>query len=412
VTTEPLPIAVDPAVRRPLGDIAAGAERFTQARVERIIRTVVALGCAVLGTQAFLNALGSRQEAPPTHLPLLLAVFIPLAMMVAASVAGVGVRTAAGVFAVVFPIVLLCWPLVTHARADAADGAPWIWYLLNVGTSAAVLAFGLPLQIAWAAVIPILYAIARLTQLGGAPADVVDVVRDAVFAAILAAVVITLGRLLRGVAVGIDQARSEAVASYAVAAAHNAAESERVAVAALMHDSVLAALIAAERAHTPREEALAAAMAREALTRLANTDQDAGEGPDEPVAVAAIAAALRRVVADLDADVPVAADIAAAAPLVPGRVARAVVLAATQAVSNAIVHAHGEGLRVALRADGQRLRVQVTDRGPGFDPASIPDDRLGIRGSIVARMAAVGGRARVRTAADGTHVVLDWEFSR
>jgi hypothetical protein len=113
VTTEPLPIAVDPAVRRPLGDIAAGAERFTQARVERIIRIVVALGCAVLGTQAFLNALGSRQEAPPAHLPLLLVVFIPLAMMVAASVAGVGVRTVAGIFAVVFPIVLLCWPLVT-----------------------------------------------------------------------------------------------------------------------------------------------------------------------------------------------------------------------------------------------------------------------------------------------------------
>ncbi|MBM7751763.1 signal transduction histidine kinase [Microbacterium laevaniformans] len=412
MATEPLPIAVDPAVRRPLGDIAAGAERFTQARVERIIRTVVALGCAVLGTQAFLNALGSHQEAPAAHLPLLLVVFIPLGVMIAASVAGVGVRTAAGVFAVVFPIALLCWPLVTHGRVDAAEGSPWIWYLLNVGTTAAVLAFGLPLQIAWAAVIPILYAIARLTQLDGAPADVVDVVRDAVFAAILAAVVITLGRLLRGVAVGIDQARSEAVASYAVAAAHNAAETERVAVAALMHDSVLAALIAAERAHTEREEALATAMAREALMRLANTDQDSGEGPDEPVAVTAIAAALRRVVADLDADAPVAADIAAAAPLVPGRVARAVVLAATQAVSNAIVHAHGEGLRVALRADGQRLRVQVTDRGPGFDPASIPDDRLGIRGSIVARMAAVGGRARVRTAADGTHVVLDWEFSR
>ncbi|MGC7546898.1 ATP-binding protein, partial [Pandoraea pneumonica] len=89
-------------------------------------------------------------------------------------------------------------------------------------------------------------------------------------------------------------------------------------------------------------------------------------------------------------------------PTVPGRVARAVVLAATQAVSNAIVHAHGEGLRVGLRADRQRLRVQVIDRGPGFDPAGIPDDRLGIRGSIVARVAAVGGRARVRTGTGGT----------
>lgn len=412
VATEPLPIAVDPAVRRPLGDIAAGAERFTQARVERIIRTVVALGCAVLGTQAFLNALGSHQEAPAAHLPLLLAVFVPLGVMIAASVAGVGVRTAAGVFAVVFPIALLCWPLVTQGRADAAEGSPWIWYLLNVATTAAVLAFGLTLQIVWAALVPVLYAIARLAQLGGQPAETIDVLRDAAFAAILAAVVLTLGRLLRGVAVGIDRARSDAVASYAVAAANNAAETERVAVAALMHDSVLAALIAAERAHTEREEALATAMAREALMRLANTDQDSGEGPDEPVAAAAIGSAMAALVADLDRSVPVTADVESAAPAVPGRVARALVLAATQAVSNAIVHAQGEGLHVALRADAQRLRVQILDRGPGFDPAEIPDDRLGIRGSIVARMTAVGGRARVRTGAHGTVVVLDWEYPR
>ncbi|WP_232783925.1 MULTISPECIES: sensor histidine kinase [Microbacterium] len=406
------PIAVDPAVRRPLGDIAAGAERFTQARVERIIRVVVALGCAVLGAQSFLNALASRQEAPAAHLPLLLAVFIPLGVMIAACVAGVGVRTAAGVFAVVFPVALLCWPLVTQGRAEEAAGAPWIWYLLNVATSAAVLAFRLPVQIVWAALVPLLYAIARVTQLGADAAQTVDVVRDAVFAAILAAVVITLGWLLRSVAVGIDGARSDAVASYAEAAAANAAETERVAVAALMHDSVLAALIAAERAGTPREEALAAAMAREALTRLANTDQDSGEGPDEPVAAAAVAATLRAVVAELDGAAPVAGEVAADAPVLPGRVARALVLAATQAVSNAIDHAHGRGLQVSLRADAARVRVQIVDRGPGFDPAAIPDDRLGIRGSIVARMAAVGGRARVRTTAAGTVVTLDWEYPR
>jgi len=414
VVTEPLPIAVDPAVRRPLGDIAAGAERFTQARVERIIRVVAAIGCAVLGTQAFLNALGSQQEDPAAHVPLMIAAFLPLAVMVAAGFGGVGVRTAAGIFAVVFPIVLVCWMIVTADRVAQAEGAPWLWYLLNVGTSAAVLAFRLMLQVVWGLLIPILYAVARIMQLGPqiTSAQALDVVRDAAFATILAAVVIVLGRLLRSVAVGIDRARADAVASYAAAAAANAAETERVAVAALMHDSVLAALIAAERAVTEREQSLAATMAREALTRLANADRDSGEGPDEPVSAAAVGSALRSVVADLDAGVPVAVEVAETAPVVPGRVARALVLAATQGLTNAIDHADGRGLQVGMRADAARIRIQIIDRGPGFDPSEIGDDRLGIRGSIVARMAAVGGRGRVRTTAAGTVVTLDWEYPR
>ena len=412
MTTESLPIAVDPAVRRPLGDIAAGAEKFTQARVERIIRVVVALACAVLGAQAFLNALGSRHESPGAHLPLLLVVFVTLGAMVAACLTGVAVRTAAGVFAIVFPLVLVCWPLLVQGRGAHADGAPWIWYLLNVATAAAVLAFPLSLQIVWAALVPLLYAAARLLQLGFASSATTGVALDAVFAAILSAVVIVLGWLLRGVAVGIDRARSDAVASYAEAASANAAETERVAVAALMHDSVLAALIAAERAETPREEGLAAAMAREALTRLANADQDSGEGPDDPVDAAAVAAGLRMVVTDLGADIPLAVEIGVDAPAVPGRVARALVLAAAQAVTNAIDHAQARGLQVALRVDAAGVRLQVVDRGPGFDPANIPEDRLGIRGSIVARMAAVGGRARVRATAAGTVVTLDWQHPR
>jgi hypothetical protein len=39
--------------------------------------------------------------------------------------------------------------------------------------------------------------------------------------------------------------------------------------------------------------------------------------------------------------------------------------------------------------------------GRGFDPSDVAQDRLGIRGSIVARMAAVGGRARVKTGPEG-----------
>ncbi len=70
------------------------------------------------------------------------------------------------------------------------------------------------------------------------------------FALILGGMLTTLGVVFRSVAANVDETRARAVESYADAAAADAAEQERVAVAALMHDSVLAALIAAERAHT------------------------------------------------------------------------------------------------------------------------------------------------------------------
>jgi signal transduction histidine kinase len=417
VTAEPLPIAVDPAVRRPLGDIAAGAERFTQARVERIIGVVVALGFAVLGVQAFLNALGSTQESPPWHLALMIGVFPPLALAILACATGIGVRVCTGLLAVVLPLAVIAWPVATAGRgADAGVDAagtvteqPWIWYLLNVATVAAVMAFRMPLQIAWAVLVPVLYAAARLLQLDADAAATAAVILDAVFAMILAGVVIALGWMLRAVALGIDRARRDAVDSYAAAAAADAVETERIAVAALMHDSVLAALIAAERAETPREEALAAAMAREALTRLANADHDSGEGSDDPVAAAGVAAGIQAAARELGAALTVRAEVASDAGVLPGRVARALVLAATQAIANAVQHAGAAGLQVTVQARAAGIRVRITDAGGGFDPAAIPEDRLGIRGSIVARTAAVGGRARVQTTASGTVVTLEWE---
>lgn len=421
MTAEPLPIAVDPAVRRPLGDIAAGAERFTQARVERIIGVVVALGFAVLGVQAFLNALGSTQESPPWHLALMIGVFAPLALAILACATGIGVRVCTGLLAVVLPLAVIAWPVATAGRgADAGVDAagtvteqPWIWYLLNVATVAAVMAFRMPLQIAWAVLVPVLYAAARLLQLdadaAATAAATAAVILDAVFAMILAGVVIALGWMLRAVALGIDRARRDAVDSYAAAAAADAVETERIAVAALMHDSVLAALIAAERAETPREEALAAAMAREALTRLANADHDSGEGSDDPVAPAGIAAGIQAAARELGAALTVRAEVASDAGVLPGRVARALVLAATQAIANAVQHAGAAGLQVTVQARAAGIRVRIADAGGGFDPAAIPEDRLGIRGSIVARTAAVGGRARVQTTASGTVVTLEWE---
>lgn len=412
MVTERLPIAVDPVMRRPLGDVGAGAKRFTQARVERILSVVVSIGCIVLGGQSFLNALGSSQESHAWHIALMIATFLPLTLMIVALAAGVLGRTASSVCAVVLVLVIACWPIATAGRpADPAD-EPWIWYLLNVATSAAVMAFRMPLQIAWAVLVPVVYSIVRLEQIGTARSDFVAVGLDAAFAMILAGVILTLAWMLRSVAVGIDRARADAVASYAAAAAADAAETERVAVAALMHDSVLAALIAAERATTPREEALATAMAREALTRLANAEQDAGEGSDEPTPPASVIGSIELAAADLGVTLPpITAPAPAAAPI-PGRVARAIVLAAAQAMANSVQHADGRGLSVQVQADAASISVCIIDHGSGFDPDAVGADRLGIRGSIVARMAAAGGRARVRTGSTGTTVLLDWEHPR
>ncbi len=412
MTTDAIGLPADPAVRRALGDLTGGAEAFTQRRVERIARISVAFGSTVVGVQSFLNALGPVQEHSDWHLALVVVAFVPLAIMIIGCIAGVLARIGSGLFAVSFVLVLLAWPAATASIPAEISEEPWIWYLLNIATTAAVLSFRMPLQVAWALLVPLLYGAVRLWQIDFLPDQIVLVALDVVFALIFSGVVLTLGWMLRSVAVGIDRTRTQAVASYAAAAAADAAEEERVAVAALMHDSVLAALIAAERAETPREQALAASMAREALTRLANADRDVEEGPDAPIPPASIADEIVAAAAEFGVTLEVVREGDESAPAVPGRVARALALAATQAVANAVQHAGAVGLTVLLRSDADGVKLIVSDTGDGFDPDAVPVDRLGIRASIVARVAAVAGHAAIDSGAGGTVVTISWEQPR
>ena len=66
----------------------------------------------------------------------------------------------------------------------------------------------------------------------------------------------------------------------------------------------------------------------------------------------------------------------------------------------------GEAASVAEAANGE-LQVYVRDRGPGFDPDALPEDRRGVRESIVGRMLRHGGRAAIHSAPGaGTEVEL------
>jgi len=72
--------------------------------------------------------------------------------------------------------------------------------------------------------------------------------------------------------------------------------------------------------------------------------------------------------------------------------------AAKEAMVNAAKYASAAGpVSVYAEVDPDQVSVFVRDRGPGFDLTAVPDDRLGVRQSIIGRMERHGGRAEVIT---------------
>lgn len=391
-----------------------GIASFTRERVERVMAVSVALAFGALGAQAFFAALGSQDVRDGWGLALMLVVFVPFVVMEITFFSGRFTLFGGRFFVVAYTAALAVWPWATAGSETAITYQPWIYFLVTVATVASVIVFPRPAHVAITVLLPFAYGLVRMIELRFVADAWIAVSLDTSFSLILGSVLMMLAWTFRTASSTIDERRLRAVSSYAQAAAVNATERERVAVAALMHDSVLAALLAAERARTPRESDLAVSMAREALTRLANTDRDVGEGSDAPVPAEAIVADIRRTIDDAQCPAELVVDLDPDTPEVPGRVARALALAAAQAISNAVEHAAGAGLevRVSGSADPGRVVIVVSDRGPGFDIDEVPADRLGIRASILARVSAFGGSAEVVSSKEGTQVTMTWRAVR
>lgn len=77
----------------------------------------------------------------------------------------------------------------------------------------------------------------------------------------------------------------------------------------------------------------------------------------------------------------------------------ALIQAAKEAMVNAVKYASDGGpVSVYAELEPGQASVFVHDRGPGFDLESVPDDRLGVRQSIIGRMERHGGRAVITSA--------------
>ena len=82
-------------------------------------------------------------------------------------------------------------------------------------------------------------------------------------------------------------------------------------------------------------------------------------------------------------------------------------LAAREAIVNAVRHSGAPAVSVYLEVEPQAVSIFVRDRGKGFELDAVAPDRRGISGSIVDRLARAGGAARVRsTPGEGTEVEM------
>jgi signal transduction histidine kinase len=173
-------------------------------------------------------------------------------------------------------------------------------------------------------------------------------------------------------------------------------------LAAHLHDSVLQTLALIQRqADDPRAVVRLARGQERDLRAFLYAEQVPPDGEES------MAVALRRVCAEVEesAGVPVELVTVGDRPLDEAR--GALVAAAREAMVNAAKHAGTARVDVYAEVDDGGASVFVRDRGVGFDPAAVPDDRAGIRNSIVGRMTRHGGRAEIRSApGGGTEVEL------
>src|SRR5205814_993120 len=85
----------------------------------------------------------------------------------------------------------------------------------------------------------------------------------------------------------------------------------------------------------------------------------------------------------------------------------ALLQAAREATVNAAKHGGVDTVSLYVEAEPDKLTAFVRDRGRGFDPARVPDDRRGITESIRQRMSRHGGNAVVvSTPGEGTEIML------
>lgn len=171
-------------------------------------------------------------------------------------------------------------------------------------------------------------------------------------------------------------------------------------MAAHLHDSVLQTLALIQKHSDDSRTVAKLARAQERDLRSWLYGEDAH--PETSVA-----AALRAAAAEVEDAFGTPVEVVTVGDVTVDEARRPLVLAAREAMVNAAKHSGADKIDVFAECDESRVEVFVRDRGRGFDQDAVPSDRMGVRNSIVDRMARHGGTASIRTSpGEGTEVRL------
>ena len=176
---------------------------------------------------------------------------------------------------------------------------------------------------------------------------------------------------------------------------------ERAEISAHLHDSVLQTLaLVQQRSDDPKAvEALARRQERELRGWLGRRAAPGG--------AATLGAALEAAAGEVERDHGARIEVVSVGDVPLDERAQALVAAAREAMVNAAKFGGGSVVDVFAEAGPESVEVFVRDRGPGFDPAAVAEDRRGVRESIVGRMERHGGHAVVNSRpGEGTEVEL------
>ena len=180
---------------------------------------------------------------------------------------------------------------------------------------------------------------------------------------------------------------------------------ERAEMASRVHDSVLQTLALIQRRAADPQQVVKLARAQERELRAWLFD---GRPPGSMEGQAAtVADGVRLIQQDVEAQHGLTVDAVTVGDCELDDDLSALLAAAREATVNAAKWSGADTVSLFAEVEPDSVSIFVRDRGKGFDPDTVPEDRKGLAESVRARLARRGGLATIRSApGQGTEVSL------